>query len=59
VDLVGSLMVLLERLGIREAQVSSLATCTSCDSRFFSHRRDRGVTGRQLSFITCRGASGL
>ena len=29
------------------AAVDVLAPCTSCDGRFFSHRRDAGVTGRQ------------
>lgn len=36
---------LLARAGVRK--VESAGLCTVCDSRFFSHRRDRGVTGRQ------------
>jgi YfiH family protein len=28
-------------------RVDRLGACTSCDDRFFSHRRDAGVTGRQ------------
>lgn len=28
-------------------RVDRLDACTACDGRFFSHRRDRGVTGRQ------------
>jgi polyphenol oxidase len=36
----------LEAAGVRD--VHDCGLCTSCDSgRFFSHRRDRGVTGRQ------------
>jgi YfiH family protein len=36
----------LEAAGVGEVHDCSL--CTSCDAeRFFSHRRDRGVTGRQ------------
>ncbi|MEN3281220.1 MAG: purine-nucleoside/S-methyl-5-thioadenosine phosphorylase / adenosine deaminase [Solirubrobacteraceae bacterium] len=36
----------LEAAGVRE--VHDCGLCTSCDAeRFFSHRRDRGVTGRQ------------
>jgi polyphenol oxidase len=36
----------LEAAGVRE--VHDCGLCTSCDpERFFSHRRDRGVTGRQ------------
>ncbi len=43
----------LEAVGIRPEHIEALPHCTHCDGRFFSHRRDRGVTGRQLSFITC------
>jgi YfiH family protein len=35
----------LEAAGAQEVHVAGL--CTMCDERFFSHRRDRGVTGRQ------------
>ena len=36
----------LEAAGVRD--VHDCGLCTSCDpGRFFSHRRDRGVTGRQ------------
>ena len=38
----------LRRAGIDRIAASSL--CTSCDTRFFSHRRDR-LTGRQGGFI--------
>ena len=38
----------LRRAGIDRVAASSL--CTSCDTRFFSHRRDR-LTGRQGGFI--------
>ena len=33
--------------------VLDVGLCTICDERFFSHRRDRGVTGRQAGVI-CR-----
>jgi copper oxidase (laccase) domain-containing protein len=36
---------LLARAGVE--QVESAGICTYCDKRFFSHRRDRGKTGRQ------------
>lgn len=42
----------LLRAGVPEAQLERVSACTACDRRFFSHRRDRGVTGRHLSFIT-------
>jgi purine-nucleoside/S-methyl-5'-thioadenosine phosphorylase / adenosine deaminase len=36
----------LARAGVRE--IHDCALCTACDAeRFFSHRRDRGLTGRQ------------
>jgi polyphenol oxidase len=36
----------LEAVGVRE--IHDCGLCTACDAeRFFSHRRDRGVTGRQ------------
>jgi polyphenol oxidase len=36
----------LQAAGVRE--IHDCGLCTSCDAeRFFSHRRDRGVTGRQ------------
>jgi YfiH family protein len=46
----------LAGLGVPSSHVVTLPQCTMCDARFFSHRRDRGVTGRQLSFITCAAA---
>ncbi len=44
----------LLKAGLAEARVEVRAECTSCDRRFYSHRRDRGVTGRHLSFIVHR-----
>lgn len=43
----------LEAVGVEPRLIDVLPQCTRCDERFFSHRRDRGLTGRQLSFITC------
>lgn len=38
--------------GILEKNIYFADLCTSCNDRlFFSHRRDKGKTGRQLSFI--------
>jgi YfiH family protein len=38
----------LERLGVAGNHLHSCGLCTSCNPElFFSHRRDRGVTGRQ------------
>jgi len=45
-DLPGAVAAALERAGV--ARVERLHECTSCHpGRFFSHRRDGGVTGRQ------------
>ncbi len=42
----------LQQAGIAPAHIEDVEGCTSCDSaRFFSHRRDRGGTGRHLAFI--------
>lgn len=53
-DLPLALGAALRKLGVPDGHVSVVPGCTMCDSRFFSHRRDRGLTGRHLSFITCR-----
>jgi hypothetical protein len=53
-DLPLALVTSLARVGVPAASVAVVPGCTMCDTRFFSHRRDRGVTGRHLSFITCR-----
>lgn len=52
-DLSLAVRVSLEAAGVLPEHIEVLPQCTHCDERFFSHRRDRGVTGRQLSFITC------
>jgi polyphenol oxidase len=33
------------------AEIHDAGLCTSCDARFFSHRRDEGVTGRQAGVV--------
>ncbi len=58
-DLPLAVLHTLENVGLTRAQIEVFPHCTRCDSNFFSHRREKGTTGRQLSFITCEGASGL
>lgn len=42
----------LIRSGLAAQQISRIDLCTSCrEDLFFSHRRDRGHTGRQVHFI--------
>ncbi len=54
-DLATSICETLEGAGVRREHIDLLPECTSCDAaRFFSHRRDRGVTGRQMAFAVCR-----
>jgi YfiH family protein len=39
----------LEQVGVQTVHDTGL--CTMCDERFFSHRRDKGVTGRQAGVV--------
>jgi polyphenol oxidase len=42
--------------GVPEGQIDADFACTACTpEHFFSHRRDRGVTGRQMGYIVCGG----
>lgn len=51
-DLQRSCLLQLEDLGIQPSHVSVVEECTCCHRElFFSHRRDKGVTGRQLGFM--------
>lgn len=51
-DLVAANRVSLAEAGVDPANVWSLGACTHCEpERFYSHRRDRGVTGRHWAFI--------
>ncbi|MCX6363408.1 MAG: laccase domain-containing protein, partial [Actinobacteria bacterium] len=39
----------LEAAGVPPAAVTVAALCTASDGRFYSHRSDRGSSGRQLA----------
>jgi hypothetical protein len=44
--------------GLSPERVEVLGRCTACDaSRFFSHRRDAGRTGRQVAFVAARAGA--
>ena len=46
---------LLERAGVERIELAGL--CTSCEEElFFSHRRDRGRTGRQAGLVWAEGS---
>ncbi len=52
VDLVALNRRQLLALGVQDSHIETLNTCTSCHPRlFFSHRRDRGRTGRHLAIV--------
>lgn len=47
--------LILRKAGLPPENISTTAYCTSCDhSLFFSHRRDRGKTGRMMGMIGWR-----
>jgi YfiH family protein len=44
--------MVLRRAGLARERIEVLGRCTACEAdTFFSHRRDRGHTGRQVGFI--------
>lgn len=51
VDLPGIIVADLVAAGVPCARIDVLRHCTVCGKEFFSHRRDRGVTGRQGGVI--------
>lgn len=54
-DLVAMIVHTLRECRVASAQIDILPHCTSCDrDRFFSHRRDRGITGQHFSLVQCR-----
>jgi len=45
----------LREAGVPAERIEQVEGCTSCDtSAFFSHRREKGHTGRYLAFIQAR-----
>jgi YfiH family protein len=55
VDLAAAIALELTAAGVDRASIARTGICTSCNPElFFSHRRDRGVTGRQagLGWLT-------
>jgi YfiH family protein len=54
-DLISAVTSSIRRAGVPKKNIDILPHCTACDeANFFSHRRDRGQTGRHLNFIVCR-----
>jgi len=55
VDLAKALEEDLWEAGVLPEHLQSARLCTSCDGRFFSHRRQQGRAGRQLSWVYSPG----
>lgn len=54
-DLILAIHRTLWEAGVPMDHIDVLSHCTSCDkNNFFSHRRDRGITGRHVSYIVCQ-----
>ncbi|AEI66442.1 peptidoglycan editing factor PgeF [Corallococcus macrosporus] len=54
-DLTRAVRQTLLAAGLKPAHVDVLHACTACDpTRFFSHRRDAGRTGRHLNYVVHR-----
>lgn len=52
-DLTSANRAALLQAGVREANIDDLRLCTSCrPESFYSHRRDRGTTGRHWALIS-------
>ncbi len=58
-DLALANRVQLEKAGVLTGNIFPSGLCTACrEDLFFSHRRERGFTGRHLNFIMIRGKAG-
>ncbi len=55
VDLWSAAVAQLTAAGLAEHAIRAPRLCTSCDARFFSHRRDHGLTGRQAAIAWVTG----
>lgn len=56
-DLPAAVRLRLLAAGLRPERVEDIGACTACEpSRYFSHRRDRGITGRHWGVAGWRDA---
>jgi hypothetical protein len=54
-DLRQSCLLQLQQAGLAPQAISAVEECTCCHREmFFSYRRDRGQTGRQMGFMLLR-----
>ncbi len=50
---------ILERSGLPPRQIEDMGLCTGCRTDlFFSHRAEKGRTGRMMNFISLKGEKG-
>jgi YfiH family protein len=57
VDLRAAIVIQLQRLGLGDDRIDMTDRCTFRDAgEFFSHRRDKGVTGRMAALISPAGS---
>jgi len=57
-DLAGVNRAVLEEAGVRPDRIEDAGLCTTCRTDlFFSHRAEKGRTGRMMNFIMLRAAS--
>jgi YfiH family protein len=57
-DLVGVNRAILQDAGVQAAQIDDVSVCTGCRTdAFFSHRAEKGRTGRMMNFILLKGDS--
>jgi hypothetical protein len=55
-DLPGAIAAMLRRAGVPAGSILTAPECTACDTvRFFSHRRERGLTGRHWALLHLPG----
>jgi hypothetical protein len=55
-DLVAAARHQLAEAGVSPHRIAEVPACTACDpAGYFSHRRDRGRTGRHWAIVTLRG----
>jgi YfiH family protein len=57
VDLAAAATADLHAAGVPARAVTRSGICTSCDARFYSHRRDGGLTGRHLAIAWHHGGT--
>jgi len=48
-DLKAAIFSILNNLGVPDRQIDDPGLCTCCNDEFFSHRRSKGKSGRQLA----------